>query len=347
MSAGRTPVETDVAILGAGPAGLFAVFALGQLGMRAAVMDALPDPGGQLAALYPEKPIYDIPGRPEIRADALVEDLLAQIAPYAPAILLGARAETLEEEGGAFTLRAADGRAVRAKAVILAAGPGAFGPNRPPLDGIEAREGASVFYHVARRERFRDARVVIAGGGDSAVDWAVSLAEVARSVAVVHRRDRFRAAPDMVARMKADPRIALHAGWQLAGLEGSAPGLEAVRIAALDGSEARLEADALIALFGLASDLDPLRRWGVEIAGQSALVDPATCATSRPGVHAIGDLAGYRGKRKLILTGFAEAAVAAEAVFARVFPGRPLRHEHSTTRGAPTPAPAPTQPAMA
>ncbi len=333
-----TVIDTDVAVVGAGPAGLFAVFALGQLGMRAAVIDAFPDPGGQLAALYPEKPIYDIPGRAEVRADALVADLLRQCAPYSAEFMLGARAETLEEADGRFTLRAADGRGVRAKAVILAAGPGAFGPNRPPLERIDQYEGASVFYHVARRERFRDIRVVIAGGGDSAVDWAVSLADVASSVAVVHRRDRFRAAPDMVARMRAHPRIALHLGWQLTGLDGAAPDLEAVRIAALDGTQRRIEADALIALFGLATDLDPLRRWGVDIAGQSATVNPATCETNRAGVFAIGDLVDYPGKRKLILTGFAEAAIAAEAAFARVFPGRALRHEHSTTRGAPSSA---------
>lgn len=339
-------LHTDMAIVGAGPVGLFAVFACGQLGMRATVIDALPDPGGQLAALYPEKPIYDIPGRPEIRADALVADLLAQIAPYDPTFVLKNRAETLEEDGGAFVIGCADGRRILAKAVCLATGPGAFGPNRPPLDGLAAFEGTSVHYHVAQRERFRGKTIVIAGGGDSAIDWALSLAEVAASVAVVHRRDAFRATPASVAAMKSDPRIALHLGWQLAGLQGTAPKLDGVQIASFDGTTDTLPADVLIALFGLATDLGPLRDWGIALSGKSATVDPATCETSRPGVFAIGDLAGYPGKRKLILTGFAEAAAAAQAAYARIFPGQALHHEHSTTRGAPTALTRPAAPAV-
>lgn len=330
-------VETDVAIVGAGPTGLFAVFACGQLGMRTAVIDALPDPGGQLTALYPEKPIYDIPGRPQVRADQLVADLLAQGAPYQPIMRLGHPAASLEPvASGGYRITTAAGDAITARAVMLAAGPGAFGPNKPPLPGIEAYENSGVFYHVASRERFRGARVVIAGGGDSAVDWAVSLAEVAASVAVVHRRDKFRAVPAEVARMKDDPRIALHLGFQLTGLDGTAPKLEGVRIKALSGDERVLPADALIALFGLATDLSPLATWGVAVEGKSAPVDPATCETSLPDVYAIGDLAAYPGKRKLILTGFAEAAAAAQAAFSRVFPGEQMSHEHSTTRGAPT-----------
>lgn len=339
-------LQTDIAVIGAGPVGLFAVFACGQLGMRASVIDALPDPGGQLVALYPEKPIYDIPGRPEIRADALVNDLLTQIAPYEPTFALNSRAETLERTGGAFRIGCSDGRRIVAKAVCLATGPGAFGPNRPPLEGLAAFEGTSVHYHVAQRERFRDKAIVIAGGGDSAVDWALSLADVAASVAVVHRRDAFRATPASVTAMKSDPRIALHLGWQLAGLRGTAPKLEGVQIASFDGVTDTLPADVLIALFGLATDPGPLRDWGIALTGKSATVDPATCETNRPGVFAIGDLAGYPGKRKLILTGFAEAAAAAQAAYAHVFPGQALHHEHSTTRGAPKARVEPTAPAL-
>ncbi|WP_068118407.1 NAD(P)/FAD-dependent oxidoreductase [Tropicimonas marinistellae] len=334
MSAGED-IETDVAIVGAGPAGLFSVFACGQLGMRSAVIDALPDPGGQLVALYPEKPIYDIPGRPRVRADELIDDLIAQGAPYRPTFLLGTSATRVSEADGRFGVTLCDGRTVTARAVILAAGLGAFGPNRPPLAGIEPFEGASVHYHVRRREDFSGRHVVIAGGGDSAVDWAFSLADVAASVAVVHRRARFRAAPAEVVRMTTDPRIALHLGWQLAGIEGTAPVLDRVVIADMAGNRQVLPADALIPLFGLASDLSALQGWNIEFEGKCVRVDPAHFETSRPGIFAIGDLAAYPGKRKLILTGFAEAASAAEAAYGRVFPGQALHHEHSTSRGAP------------
>lgn len=326
----------DVCVVGAGPVGIFSIFACGQLGMRCAVVDALADPGGQLTALYPEKPIYDIPSRPAIRADDLVGELMAQAAPYEPQYLLGDVTDALvEDENGGFLMLTEQGRKIRARAMILAAGAGAFGPNRPPLSGIEAFEGESVFYHVARRERFRDAHVVIAGGGDSAVDWALSLAEVARRVTVVHRRDRFRAAPASVAQMKADPRISLMVPYQLAGLDGPAPHLEALHVTRIGGGGETILADVLIPLFGLASDLQALAGWGLDIEGKSIPVDPATCETARPGVYAIGDVAQYPGKLKLILSGFAEASMAAHAAYERVFPGKPLHFEHSTTRGVP------------
>ena len=326
----------DVCVIGAGPVGLFSVFACGQLDMRCAVVDALADPGGQLTALYPEKPIYDIPSRPAIRANDLVSELMAQAAPYAPQYFLGQATDALiDDPDGNFLLRTDQGRKIRARAIILAAGAGAFGPNRPPLSGIESFEGESVFYHVARRERFRDTRIVIAGGGDSAVDWALSLADVAQQVTVVHRRDRFRAAPASVAQIRADPRISLMVPYQLAGLEGKAPSLHAVHVSRIGGGDETIPADVLIPLFGLASNLRALEGWGLEIDGKAIPVDPATCETARPGVYAIGDVAHYRGKLKLILSGFAEASMAAHAAHERVFPGKPLHFEHSTTRGVP------------
>ena len=332
-----TAVDSDVCVVGAGPVGLFSVFACGQLGMRCAVIDALADPGGQLVALYPEKPIYDIPGRAEIHAGGLVDDLLAQAAPYAPEYLLGHTAADLTQDAdGVFTISTDRGAEIRCRAVLIAAGVGAFRPKRPPLAGVDAYEDVSVFYHVARLERFRGARVVIAGGGDSAVDWALSLAEVAASVTVVHRRETFRAHPDSVARMKADPRIALKAPFQLAGLEGDGDALSAVRVGRIGGGEERLEADALVALFGLEGDLSALDAWGVAPRKKTIPVDRATCETARAGVFAVGDVADYPGKLKLILTGFSDAAMAARAAFPRVFPDRALRFEHSTSRGAPT-----------
>jgi thioredoxin reductase (NADPH) len=329
-------VSTDIAIIGAGPVGLFTVFACGQLGMRCAVVDALDDPGGQLTALYPEKPIYDIPGRPSIRADALVDDLLAQAAPYEPAFLLGQTTDVLyEAEDGTFTLRTSTSSEISARAIIIAAGAGAFGPNRPPLPGIETYEGTSVFYHVAKRERLRGKQIVIAGGGDSAVDWALSLADVAASITVVHRRDKFRAIPANVAAMQSHPNIALKTPFQLAGLAGDNGQLSSITVSRIGGDAEALEADTLLALFGLASDLSPLAGLGIDVSGKTIPIDPATCETSRPGIHAIGDVADYPGKLKLILTGFSEAACAAHAAHARVFPGKAIHSEYSTTRGVP------------
>ncbi len=334
----RAPAQTDIAIVGAGPVGLFAVFEAGMLGMRCHVFDALDLPGGQCTALYPEKPIYDIPGYPRIAAGVLVERLVEQAAPFAPAYHLGHPVTRLEEGEGGFVVANAAGEAVAARAVVIAAGAGAFGPNRPPLAGIEAFEGKSVFYLVRRREDFRGRRIVIAGGGDAAVDWALSLAELAARVTVVHRRAQFRAAPQSVAQLRAladAGRVELAIPYQLHALEGEGGELSAVVVAALDGSTRRLEADVLLPFFGLATDLGPLAEWDLALDRNRIAVDPATCATSRPGLFAIGDVAAYPGKLKLILSGFAEAALAAHAIYPLVFPGTALHFEYSTTKGLP------------
>ena len=335
----ETKITTrDVAIVGAGPVGLFAVFEAGMLGLSCAVIDALDSIGGQCTALYPEKPIYDIPGHPAIDAASLIDALAAQAGPFDPAYVLGSPVQVLNQHADGFELVTADGRSVRARAVVLAAGAGAFGPNRPPLAGIESFEGSSVFYFVRRREDFRDKRVVIAGGGDSAVDWALSLAEVARSVQLVHRRARFRAAPESVARLErltGEGRVELVVPYQLHGLVGAAGVLEAVEVATLDGEVRRLEADVLLPFYGLATSLGPLAEWGLGLAHGHIHVDAATCATDRPGIWAIGDVATYRGKLKLILTGFAEAAAAAHAVRDHLNPGVAHHFEYSTTRGVP------------
>jgi len=331
-------VEVDVAIVGAGPVGLFAVFECGMLGLSTAVIDALEAAGGQCTALYPEKPIYDIPGYPKIDAGELVARLEAQAAPFAPAYLLGQRVEALTEEGEGWRLVTAAGRTVRARAIFIAAGAGAFGPNRPPLAHLADYEGKSVFYLVKRREDFRGKRVVIAGGGDSAVDWALALAEIAAHVALVHRRDKFRAAPETAARLKrlaAEGRIELVVPYQLAALVGHAGKLSAVTVEDLDGRRRDLPADALLAFFGLAASLGPIADWGVALERQQIAVDPATCETNRPGLYAIGDVAAYPGKLKLILTGFAEAAHAAHAAYRRCRPGEALHWEYSTTKGVP------------
>jgi thioredoxin reductase (NADPH) len=329
--------RTDVAIIGAGPVGLFAVFQCGMLGLKCHVLDALGEPGGQCVALYPEKPIYDIPGYPRIEAAALVERLAEQAAPFAPVYHLGAAVERVEPlPGGGFRIGSATTE-LEAGAVIVAAGVGAFGPNRPPLAGIEQYEGKSVHYLVARREPFRGKRVVIAGGGDSAVDWALSLAELAQ-VMVVHRRAKFRAAPDSARRLDqlaADGRIELVIPYQLHGLEGADGQISSVIVADLDGRTRRLDADALLAFFGLSQTLGPIAEWGLALEQHHIAVDPATCMSSARGIFAIGDIAAYPGKLKLILSGFSEAALAAHAIHPLLHPGAALHFEYSTTKGVP------------
>ena len=330
--------RTDVAIVGAGPVGLFAIFECGMLKMKCHVIDALDIVGGQCAALYPEKPIYDIPGYPRIAAMELVDRLSEQAAPFAPHYHLGQRVESVVREGEDWVLTTSAGTVIRARAVIIAAGVGAFGPNRPPMDRLPEFEGKSVFYLVRRREDFRGKRVVIAGGGDSAVDWALSLHDVASRVMVVHRRDKFRCAPDSAAKLKDlanAGKIELVIPYQLDSLEGSGGQVSAVIVKDLDNKPRRLEADIVLPFFGLAMNLGPIAQWGLNLERNHIKVDPSTHASSAPGIFAIGDIAAYPNKLKLILSGFAEAALAAHAVHPLVHPGEVLHFEYSTTSGVP------------
>jgi thioredoxin reductase (NADPH) len=330
-------IEADIAIIGAGPAGLFAVFECGMLKMSCVLIDALGEVGGQCAALYPEKPIYDIPAYPAIEASVLIERLEAQIAPFNPKRVLGQRVERLSGQPGAFTLGTDGGTDIQVKAVVIAAGAGAFGPNRPPLEGLAAFEASgAVQYYVRKREALRGKRVVIAGGGDSAVDWALALKDVAASVAVVHRRAKFRAAPEMAAQLDAHAAsgaIALVTPYQLHALHGANGILSGVEVADLEGGKRLLQADILLPFFGLSNDLGPISTWGVDLALHRITVNPASCETSLRGVFAIGDVATYPGKLKLILQGFSEAAMAAHAMFAIAKPGEALHFEYSTSKG--------------
>lgn len=332
--------RTDVVIVGAGPVGLFAVFECGMLRMKCHVVDALDEIGGQCVALYPEKPIYDIPAHPSIDAGELIHKLEAQAAPFAPTYHLGQQVEKLSRaDDGMWLVETSKGTRILARAVIIAAGVGAFGPNRPPLDGIERFEGKSVFYMVKSRQAFAGRRVVIAGGGDSAVDWALSLADVAERVMVVHRRAKFRAAPESVARMEQlarEGKIDMVVPYQLGALEGDVDGaLKAVEVRTLEGEAKRLEADALLAFFGLSMELGPILDWGLGFDGKHIAVDPATQATNLPGIFAIGDVATYKNKLKLILQGFSEAAMAAHAIRPLVYPDEELHFEYSTSKGVP------------
>lgn len=332
------PIETDVAIIGAGPSGLFAVFECGMLGLKCAVFDALDDIGGQCAALYPEKPIYDIPAAPEILAGDLVSSLEKQAAPFGPSYHLGQKIVSLSQESGFWHLKTSKGVDAKVRAVIIAAGAGAFGPNRPPLEAIENYEGTSVFYMVRRKEDFRGKRIVIAGGGDSALDWALALAPIADKISLVHRRDKFRAAPESVRQMEAlvaDGKIDLLVPFQLHQLRGHDGFITHVELKSLEDEVRDVEADALLAFFGLAASLGPVADWGLALDAHHIAVDPFTCETSLPGVYAIGDIAAYKNKLKLILTGFNEAALAAYAIQRQLNPGQEFHFEYSTTKGLP------------
>jgi thioredoxin reductase (NADPH) len=330
--------STDVLIVGAGPVGLSAVFSLGQIGLRSIVVDALDAIGGQCTALYPEKPIYDIPARMQIAGAALIEELAQQAAPYNPVYLLSRRAIDLTEQNGSFSVAMSDGSVVTCGCIVIAAGVGAFGPNRPPLANIEQFEGRSVHYFVRSAEQFRNKRIVIAGGGDSAADWAVILAEVATSVTLVHRRRAFRAAEatqKKLEELELAGKLIIAAPQSMQSLESENGLLSAVVVKSDDGAQTRISCDALLCFFGLAKDLSALMKWGIGASRNGIPVDYATMQTSRRGIFAIGDVVSYAGKLKLILTGFSEGAVAAHAARAHLFPDRQFHFEYSTTRGRP------------
>jgi thioredoxin reductase (NADPH) len=330
---------TDVAIIGAGPVGLFAVFECGMMRLNCHVIDTLEMVGGQCAALYPEKPIYDIPGFPEVLAADLIDRLKAQAAPFEPVYHLNQQVMSLEKTPEElWILETSKGTRIQTKAIVIAAGVGAFGPNRPPLENLEEFEEKSVFYYVKNREAFRNKRLVIAGGGDSAVDWALSLAPIAEKVTVVHRRAKFRAAPESEAKLHklaSDGIIDLAIPYQLEGLQGDNGVLKTVVLKSLGGEMREVPADVLLPFYGLAMNLGPIADWGLDLNGTHIHVAPDSCATNLPGVFAIGDIATYPHKLKLILTGFAEAAQAAHTIRTYLHPGEVYHFEYSTTSGVP------------
>jgi thioredoxin reductase (NADPH) len=329
------PIKTDVLIIGAGPCGLFAVFELGLLDMKCHLVDILDKVGGQCAELYPEKPIYDIPGVPFTTAQGLVEALMTQIKPFGPTFHLQEMVETIEKIGDPlFRMTTDQGKRFEAKVVLIAAGGGSFQPKRPPIPGIEAYEEKSVFYSVRKMEAFRDKRILIVGGGDSALDWTLNLAPVAGHVTLLHRRDQFRAAPDSVNKMMAlvgEGKIDFVLG-QVSGLEGADGAIAKAIVKRNDGSDFHIACDALLPFFGLTMKLGPVANWGIELKdGELIPVETAAFETNVPGIFAVGDINWYPGKLKLILCGFHEASLAAQKAHHYVFPDKRLVFQYTTS----------------
>ncbi len=327
-------ISTDVVIVGAGPVGLFAVFELGLLDLKCHLIDILDRPGGQCTELYPEKPIYDIPGYPVITGQDLTEKLMEQIAPFGPEFHYSRMVTKLDVlPDGGFNLETDAGEKFHAKVVVIAAGGGSFQPKRPPIDGIESYEGSSVFYSVRRMEDFRNRDIVIVGGGDSALDWTVNLAPLAKSLTLVHRRDEFRGAPATEKEMRdlvAAGKMKLVIG-QVAGLEGEGGNLNAVRLKAKDGSEETVAATRMLPFFGLTMKLGPVADWGLDLNDNLISVDTARFESSIPGIFAIGDINYYPGKLKLILSGFHEAALMAQAAKKIISPDERVIFQYTTS----------------
>ncbi len=330
-------IETDVAIVGAGPAGLFAVFELGLLDIKCHLIDILSKPGGQCAELYPEKPIYDIPGFPEVSAQGLVDNLIKQIQPFHPVFHMGEQVERVEVLGTAeapkFRIATDAGTEVEAKCVVIAAGGGSFQPKKPPIPEIDRYEGKSVFYAVRKVEQFRGRRVVIVGGGDSALDWVLNLHPVAERITLIHRRDAFRAAPHSVNAMRelvAAGQMDFVMG-QVSGLKGADGQLTGAVVRKEDGESVELPCDDMLPFFGLTMKLGPIAGWGLNLHENLVPTDTEKFETSTPGVFAIGDIITYPGKLKLILSGFHEGALAAQKIHRYVFPDKRLVFQYTTS----------------
>jgi len=327
-------IKTDVLIIGAGPVGLFAVFELGLLDIKAHLVDILDKPGGQCAELYPEKPIYDIPGIPLVTGQGLTEALMEQIKPFNPVIHLGEMIATIENIGDPLYRVSTDaGKTFECKAIVIAAGGGSFQPKRPPIVGIEPYEEKSVFYAVRKMEQFRDKNLIVVGGGDSALDWTLNLQPVAKRLTLVHRRDDFRGAPDSVNKMRAlvaAGQMDLKIG-QVTELEGADGQLSAASIKDKDGAVSRVEVDAMLPFFGLTMKLGPVADWNLDMEGGLIKVDVSTFETNRSGIFAIGDINTYQGKLKLILSGFHEGALMAQKAHHYVHPEKRLVFQYTTS----------------
>ncbi len=330
----HSPIETDAVIIGAGPVGLFQVFELGLLEIKAHVIDSLPEVGGQCIELYPDKPIYDIPAIPVCTGRELVSNLLKQIEPFKPQFHLNQEVSTLEKQAdGRFLIRTSQDQQFLSKAIFIAAGVGAFQPRTLNLDGIEAFVDKQVFYRVRNPEQLNGKRIVICGGGDSALDWALHFVNQAASVTLIHRRDEFKAAPQSITKMRtlcAAGKMQLIIG-QISGLESSNDKLTEIAVTNIDGDVQNIALDTLLLFYGLSPKLGPIADWGLDIDRKQIAVDTACFQTSTPGIYAVGDINIYPGKKKLILSGFHEAALAAFAAAAYLAPEKQIQLQYTTT----------------
>ncbi len=332
----NTQISTDICIIGAGPVGLFAVFEAGLLKMRCHLVDVLPQPGGQLSEIYPKKPIYDIPGYPEIKAQELVDNLMEQIKPFDPGFSLGERVDGLEkQEDGSYKVLTSDGTHIHCQAVVIAGGLGCFEPRKPEIENLLNFEGKGVSYMVKDPEVYRDRKIVLAGGGDSALDWTIFLANIAEKVTLIHRGDTFRGAPDSaekVFKLAEMGKIDLVLSSQLTKINGNGH-LKEVSFLTKQKEEKVIETDYLIPLFGLSPKLGPIGEWGLNIEKSAIAVNTEDYSTNVERIYAIGDINTYPGKLKLILSGFHEAALMAQSAFKFVFPEQKLSFKYTTVYG--------------
>lgn len=329
-------IKTDICIIGAGPVGLFAVFEAGLLKMRCHLIDALPQIGGQLSEIYPKKPIYDIPGYPEILAQDLVDNLEKQIAPFNPTYTLGERVNSLTKTNdGSFVLTTSDDTEINAKVIVIAGGLGCFEPRKPVLENLENFEGKGIDYIVKDPEKYRNQKMVIAGGGDSALDWTIHLADIASELTLIHRNATFRGAPDSaekVFELAKAGKINLLLNANLQAVQGNGK-LNKVITVNNEKVIQSVDSDYLIPLFGLSPKLGPIADWGLQIDKNAIVVDPFDYSTNVPGIFAIGDINTYPGKLKLILSGFHEAALMAQSAFKYVYPDQKLSFKYTTVNG--------------
>ena len=328
------PIETDAVIVGAGPVGLFQVFELGLLDIRAHVIDSLTEVGGQCIELYPDKPIYDIPAVPVCTGRELTDNLLRQIEPFSPEFHLRQEVTSVaQRDDGRFDVETSAGTRFVTRTIFIAAGVGSFQPRTLKVDGLQAFEGRQVFYRVKHPQMFEGKQLVILGGGDSALDWALNFVGKAESVVVVHRRDGFRAAPASVARMRElceQYEMQFEVG-QVTGFDTQGDRLAGLKITGADGVTRRMPLDYLLVFFGLSPKLGPIAEWGVDIERKQLVVDTERFETNVPGIFAVGDINIYPGKKKLILSGFHEAALAAFAAAEYVFPDKTIHMQYTTT----------------
>ena len=328
-------ISTDVVIVGAGPCGLFQVFELGLLGLKAEVVDSIPRPGGQCSELYPDKPIYDIPAVPVCTGQELTDALLTQIEPFSPGMHLGQEVQVVQrQDDDTFLVETSKGTQFNAKAVVIAAGVGSFQPRQLRVPNVEDFEDKTLHYRVRDPGQFAGKRLVILGGGDSALDWVLELADTAERITIVHRRDEYRAMPDSVAKMKqlvADGRMDEITSAKAATLNGEDGQVSSIVIQPKEDDAVEVEADHVLVFFGLAPKLGPIAEWGLDINRKTINVDTEKFETSEPGIYAVGDINYYPGKKKLILCGFHEAALAAFAIKQRIEPERKVHVQYTTT----------------